>query len=81
MTTGSLTLAQYPDGIVRLTCDKCGRSGQYRKATLVARYGADARLPDVRQQIAACDRRSMLDQCGVKFVELTPQPLRFQSRS
>jgi len=63
------------------TCDKCGRSGQYRKATLVARYGADARLPDVRQQIAACDRRSMLDQCGVKFVELTPQPLRFQSRS
>ena len=36
-----------PSEIVRLSCEKCGRAGQYRKQTLIERYGADIRLPDL----------------------------------
>ena len=43
--TGSLTLLAYPAEMVRLSRAKCGRSGQYRKQTLIERYGADIRLP------------------------------------
>ena len=50
--TGSLTLSEYPGDMVRLSCEKCGRSGQYRKQTLIERYGADIRLPDLREEIA-----------------------------
>ena len=42
--------------IVRLSCEKCGRSGQYRKQKLITRYGADMRLPDLREEIAQCER-------------------------
>jgi hypothetical protein len=42
--TGSLTLSEYPGEIVRLSCAKCGRAGQYRKQNLIERYGADIRL-------------------------------------
>jgi len=28
---GSLQLFEYPGNTVRLSCEKCGRSGQYRK--------------------------------------------------
>ena len=37
---GSLLLREYPGEIVRLSCEKCGRSGQYRKQKLIERYGA-----------------------------------------
>ena len=41
MPNGSLSLAEYPTDLVRPKCSKCGRSGQYRKATLIGKYGAD----------------------------------------
>jgi len=50
--TGSLQLRDYPGDMVRLSCEKCGRSGQYRKQKLIERYGADMRLPDLREEIA-----------------------------
>jgi hypothetical protein len=68
--TGSLSLREYPADVVRLSCAKCGRSGQYRKQTLIERYGADIRLPDLREQIAQCRHRGMHDACMVHFVEL-----------
>ena len=34
-----------PGDIVRLSCEKCGRSRRYRKQNLIERYGADIRLP------------------------------------
>jgi len=37
---GSLQLSEYPGYIVRLSCEKCGRSGQYRKQKLIERYGS-----------------------------------------
>jgi hypothetical protein len=52
--TGSLQLRDYPAEMVHLSWAKCGRSGQYRKQTLIERYGADIRLADLREQIPQC---------------------------
>jgi|GEM_PF-2022764 len=45
MAGGSLRLHEYPADVVRLSCPKCGRVGQYRKEILIERFGADIRLP------------------------------------
>jgi hypothetical protein len=71
---GSLRLREYPGDIVRLSCEKCGRAGQYRKQTLVERYGGDIRLPDLREEIAQCGRKGQThDACMVRYVDLVPQ--------
>ena len=71
---GSLQLREYPADMVRLLCEKCGRAGQYRKANLIARYGADIRLPDLREEIAKCERHGkMHDACMVRYVDLIPK--------
>jgi hypothetical protein len=68
---GSFQLSEYPGDIVRLSCEKCGRSGQYRKQTLVERYGGDIRLPDLREEIAQCGRKGQThDACMVRYVDL-----------
>jgi len=74
MAGGSLQLREYPGETVRLSCAKCGRAGQYRKQKLIERYGADVRLPDLRQEIAQCERRGqMLDMCIVHYADLVPR--------
>ena len=71
---GSLQLSEYPGDMVRLSCEKCGRSGQYRKQKLIERYGANIRLPDLREEIAQCERsRRMYDACMVRYVDLVPK--------
>jgi hypothetical protein len=60
---GSLQLSEYPGDMVRLSCEKCGRSGQYRKQKLIERYGADMRLP-------ICGRK--LHSAGVRAKCMTP---------
>jgi hypothetical protein len=48
-------------------------AGQYKKQNLIARYGVDIRLPDLREEIAKCDRhRKMHDACMVRYVDLIP---------
>ena len=60
--------------IPALSYKKCGRSGQYKKQNLIARYGADIRLPDLREEIAQCDRHNkMHDACMVRYVNLIPK--------
>ena len=72
--SGSLQLRDYPADLVRLSCAKCGRKGHYRKQNLIARYGADIRLPDLREEIAECERHGkMHDACMVRYVDLTPK--------
>ena len=39
--------------VLRITCDKCGRSGQYRVDRLIMRYGIDAKLFDWSDEITA----------------------------
>jgi hypothetical protein len=69
--TGSLTLSDHPADLVRLVCEKCGRAGQYREAKLIERFGADKPLPDLREEIARCERaRQMHDMCGVHYLGL-----------
>jgi hypothetical protein len=54
-----------------ITCDKCGRSGQYRIDRL---YGIDAKLSDWSDEIMAdCPRKrraNLYDQCGAGCPDL-----------
>jgi hypothetical protein len=73
MAGGSLHLHEYPADMVRLSCEKCGRAGQYQKANLIERFGPDIRLPDLREEIAQCERHGkMHDACMVHYVDLIP---------
>ena len=74
---GSLQLFEYPGDMVRLACEKCGRSGQYRKQKLIERYGADMRLPDLREETAQCMRHGQMhDACMVRYADLVPKQFR-----
>src|SRR5262249_11305663 len=65
------SLRDYPAEIVRLACTRCGRFGQYRKQTLIERYGADIRLPGLREGISQCNRQGKSDAaCMVHYVGL-----------
>jgi hypothetical protein len=71
MITRTSTLAEWPSRMVRLACDHCPRRGQYRKETLIARFGGDVLMPDVRQLIAQCRRKDAPGQaCGVCYADL-----------
>jgi len=73
MPNGSLSLAEYPTAMVRLECSKCGRSGQYRKTTLIGEYGADIPLPELLRRIAVdCPKVDALgnDPCGAQYPDL-----------
>ena len=60
--------------VASVTCAKCGRAGQYRKQKLIERYGADIRLPDLREEIANCGRRGQMhDTCMARYVDLVPR--------
>jgi hypothetical protein len=57
--------------MVRLACDLCPRRGQYRKETLIARFGGDVLMPDVRRLIAQCPRKDAPGAtCGVYYADL-----------
>lgn len=61
MPNRSLSLTEYPTAMVRLKCAKCGRSGQYRKATLVEKYGREIPLPDLLHLVgASCPKMGRL---------------------
>jgi hypothetical protein len=70
MDSGSLSLRDYPTKTVHSSCTKCGRSGRYQKRTLIEKYGADIRLPDLRELIANCRHRDLHDACMCHFVDL-----------
>src|SRR6516162_4378074 len=60
--------------ILRIECDKCGRSGQYHVDRLIMRYGIDAKLFEWSDEITAdCPRRhfgNLYDQCGARCPDL-----------
>ena len=76
--TGSIKLRDYKTEMVRLSCDRCGRAGQYRKENLLAHFGPDIALPDLRHEIARCERHQKTgDACAVHYVGLAggvPKP-------
>ncbi len=72
MPSGSIRLAEHPASMVRLKCSKCGRSGHYRKAALIEKYGAEVRLPDLLHMIgASCPKMDALgnDPCGAHYLD------------
>jgi hypothetical protein len=53
-----------------LTCVNSirGSAGRYRLSGLIARFGADAALPDVLMDLVKCERRDDFSRpCGGKF--------------
>ena len=68
----AVTLRAYPREIVRVACDVCGRSGQYPRARLIERFGADAGLPDVLRELSDCTNWGAGgDPCGAHYLDLT----------
>jgi hypothetical protein len=66
-----MTLGEYPKPMVRVICSRCDRKGQHRKETLLALYGADVTMADLRHLIAKCERHGQLgDPCGVRYGDL-----------
>ena len=46
-----------------------------QKQNLIDRYGADIRLPDLREEIAQCERVGKMHDGGmVRYVDLVPKP-------
>jgi hypothetical protein len=72
MISRAPTLAEWPYRMVRLACDHCPRVGQYRKETLIARFGGDVLMSDVRHYlIAQCPRKYAPGAaCGVFYADL-----------
>jgi hypothetical protein len=71
MISRTPTLAEWPYGIVRLVCGLCPRRGEYRKGTLIARFGGDVKMPDLRHLIARCPRKDAPGAvCGVYYADL-----------
>jgi hypothetical protein len=54
--------------VLRITCEKCGRRGQYRVDRLIARYGIDAKINEWSSEVTAdCPRKianNHYDPCG-----------------
>ena len=70
-----MRLSAYPFVVVRISCSRCARKGQYRLARLADRYGAEIELPILLGHLAAgCDkrdvRRHVYDFCGAYFPDL-----------
>ena len=72
MPTGSLSPATYPINAITIRCDRCSRVGRYKRRTLIERYGADSAMPDVLNEITACERNKRLsvERCEAYFEEL-----------
>ena len=72
MPHGSYSLGEVAAefNMVRLRCEKCGRRGQYQVDKLLAKYGPDIAMPDLRHELAQCPhRRDMSNPCQVKYVD------------
>ena len=73
---GSLTLGEIRHRLTMLDvrCDRCHRMGRLRTERLIAKYGADTRLPDLRTELAgACPNNkphTFADRCRVMYPQL-----------
>lgn len=70
-----LPVCDYPSETITLTCDACGRKGRYRKATLVQRYGPNAGLVNILNDLAKDCPQAVRDvqgisRCGARYGEL-----------
>jgi hypothetical protein len=67
----ALTLREWPRPVVNLACDLCRCRGQYLKAALIARFGGDVLLSDLRYKIAHCVcKHASAQYCGIYYADL-----------
>jgi hypothetical protein len=72
MNRDALTVRTYPFDLIRISCVKCGRTGQYQRQTLIDRFGPVRPMPDVLEELAQCpDRRNYSDICQVRCPDLS----------
>jgi len=59
--------------VLRVTCDKCGRSGEYRVDRLIMRYGLDAKLFEWEPEVDCLPKvaRNEHDPCGARCPDLS----------
>ena len=56
--------------MIRLTCPKCHRAGQYSVDKLLERFGPEIAMPDLRHELAQCPHRNNTsDPCQVEDVD------------
>ena len=51
--SGEWTLGTCTEPWIVVLCEKCNRRGEYKRETLLARYGPDMSMPSLHQHIAA----------------------------
>jgi hypothetical protein len=64
------TLSDVREPKLTLVCEPCGRRGRYAVARLIGKYGADAKLPDLRLALANCEKTktaNIYDRCKAIF--------------
>ena len=69
----SLTIADHPADPIEIDCQKCGRHGRYRQATLIEKYGSDIVLPYLLALLASdCEFRNKQGNqgCGALYPAL-----------
>jgi hypothetical protein len=54
MSRDSLTTSTCPFPIVRIVCAKCARGDQYRRQTLIDRFGPDTGMLEVLEELEQC---------------------------
>jgi hypothetical protein len=72
MRKGSRSLGEFHLDLVRIECERRGRSGSYGRDRLLERFGPDIALPDLLLvELASCDRRKNYTRpCGVRYMDL-----------
>ena len=69
MTSSLLTIADHPTDPIEIDCQKCGRHGRYRKATLIEIYSDDTVLPDLLALLTNdCEFRNKLGNQGCEAI-------------
>jgi hypothetical protein len=65
---GSLVLSDVRAQTLTIVCEPCGRRGQYNVERLMAEHG-DARLTELLQMLADCQKRSasIQDRCKAVY--------------
>jgi hypothetical protein len=69
-------LVSYPYVVVRIGCERCKRSGQYRLARLAAKFGPEIAMQDLLLRLTAdCpgrDKHPYRQVCAARFIDLDP---------
>ena len=70
MAQGALTLADVHQPTIEIRCERCGRYGRYDVKRLIAVHGPDAKLTDLLQTLADCQKArsaSIHDRCKAVY--------------